>query len=88
MWGLRGGQLEIFPRFLVNWSDRELNFSGSLVSMTVAQYAVGQFVCCGSYYSPPIRNWSFDTRFQDPKNLPPGTPVVGNIIHTAFRPLY
>ncbi len=84
----RGGQLENFPRFLENWSDKELNFSGSLVSMTVAQYAVGQFVCCGSYYRPPIRNWSFDTRFQDPQNLPPGTPVVGNIIHTGFRPVY
>ena len=88
IWALRGGQLENFPRFLENWSDRELNFSGSLVSMTVAQYAVGQFVCCGSYYRPPIRNWSFDTRFQDPQNLPPGTPVVGNIIHTGFRPVY
>jgi hypothetical protein len=88
VWAQRGGQLENFPRFLESWSGRALNFSGSLVSMTVAQYATGQFVCCSSYYYPPARNWSFDTRFQDPQNLPPGTPVVGNIIHTAFRPVY
>ncbi|MCH7890179.1 MAG: hypothetical protein IH921_01625 [Gemmatimonadetes bacterium] len=25
-------------------------------------------------------------QFEDRQNLPPGTPVVGNIIHTAFRP--
>ena len=42
----------------------------------------------GGYYSPPARNWEFDTRFEDPANLPPGTPVVGNLIHTAFRPVF
>jgi len=42
----------------------------------------------GGYYSPPARDWEFDTRFEDPANLPPGTPVVGNVIHTAFRPVF
>ncbi len=42
----------------------------------------------GDYYSPPSRDWIFDTRFEDWQNLPPGTPTVGNVIHTAFRPVY
>ena len=28
---------------------------------------------------------NFDTRFLDPTNLPPGTPVVGNVLRAAFR---
>ncbi len=59
---------------------------GSLVSIHESLIAVGTW--SGRPYSPPIRDWSFDSRFKDPENLPPGTPVVGNIIHTAFRPVY
>lgn len=40
------------------------------------------------YYAPPIRDWLFDTRFRDPANLPPGTPVVGNVLQTAYRPVH
>ena len=42
--------------------------------------------CC-NYYSPPVRDWEYDLRFNDPANMPPATPVVGNVIHTAFRPI-
>jgi len=81
-----GGGLENFPRFLERWSGRTLTYYGSLVSLYEAQMATGTWG--GSYYSPPGRNWFFDTRFRDPANLPPGTPVVGNVIHTAFRPVH
>ncbi len=81
-----GGGLENYPRFLERWSGRTATFSGSLVSLSESQYALAQW--SGAYYNPPNRNWSFDTRFEDPTNLPPGTPVVGSVIHTAFRPVY
>ena len=80
-----GGGLENFPRFLENWSGRTLTYRGSLVSLHYAQQATGAWG--GGYYTPPNRDWEFDTRFEDPGNLPPGTPVVGNVIHTAFRPV-
>ncbi len=82
-----GGGLENFPRFLENWNPPILLFRGSLVSLTFSQQSTGLWGN-GPYYSPPIRDWEFDTRFDDPANMPPGTPVVGNVIHTAFRPLY
>ena len=63
-----------------------LKYVGALVSVHEAEIAVGTW--SGRPYSPPKREWSFDTRFEDPMNLPPGTPVVGNVIHTAFRPVY
>lgn len=81
-----GGGIENYPRFLENWAGRTLTYTGALVSIHLSQYAVGTW--SGRPYSPPRRDWSFDTRFEDPQNLPPGTPVVGNILHTAFRPVY
>ena len=82
-----GGGLENFPRFLESWSGFSLTFRGSLVSLSFAQQATGLW-SYGSYYQAPIRDWRFDTRFNLPENMPPGTPVVGNVIHTAFRPIF
>ena len=81
-----GGGLENFPRFLEDWNPEILLFRGSLVSLNFSQQATGLWG--GGYYNPPVRDWEFDMRFNDPANMPPGTPVVGNVIHTAFRPVF
>ncbi|MCZ6915844.1 MAG: hypothetical protein O7I93_03620 [Gemmatimonadetes bacterium] len=85
--GSYGGGLENFPRFLERWTGRTWMYRGSLVSMHTSTVATGSWGCC-SYYVPPQRDWEFDTRFEQPENLPPGTPTVGNVVHTAFRPVY
>ena len=82
-----GGGLENFPRFLEDWSGVALTYRGSLVSLYQAQRATEPWGY-GVYYEAPTRDWRFDTRFRDPANLPPGTPVVGNVLHTAFRPVH
>ena len=82
-----GGGLENFPRFLEDWNPEILMFRGSLVSLSFAQQATGLWGN-GPYYRPPVRDWEFDMRFDQPENMPPGTPVVGNVIHTAFRPVF
>ena len=82
-----GGGLENFPRFLEDWNPEILLFRGSLVSLTFSQQSTGLWGN-GPYYSPPVRDWEFDMRFDQPENMPPGTPVVGNVIHTAFRPIF
>ncbi len=41
-----------------------------------------------NYYYPPLRDHSFDVRFTNPDNLPPGTPVVGHVLRAAFREQY
>ena len=82
-----GGGLENFPRFLEDWNPEILMFRGSLVSLTFSQQSTGLWGN-GPYYSPPVRDWEFDMRFDDPVNMPPGTPMVGNVIHTAFRPVF
>lgn len=83
-----GGGLENFPRFLENWSGVTAFYRGSLVSIAYAQKATNFCGWSGYYYNAPTRNWAFDTRFQDPANLPPGTPVVGSVVQTAYRPVY
>lgn len=84
-----GGGLENFPRFLENWGGgRTAFYRGSLVSIAYAQKASNFCGWSGAYYGVPTRNWAFDTRFQDPANLPPGTPVVGSVVQTAYRPVY
>jgi type II secretory pathway pseudopilin PulG len=82
-----GGGLENYPRFLENWNGRTATYRGSLVSLSTSVKATAPW-SYGVYYTAPTRDWMFDTRFEDPANLPPGTPVVGNVIHTAFRPAY
>lgn len=83
-----GGGLENFPRFLENWGGRTLLYRGSLVSLFESQQAALHNWNWRGYYGAPNRDWKFDLRFQDPDNLPPGTPTVGNVFQTAFRPVF
>lgn len=86
--GFFGGGLENFPHHLEKWSGVKYTYRGSLVSLHWTVYRQGQFSSAGAYYKPPDRDWQFDTRFWDPAKLPPATPAVGSIVHTAFRPVY
>jgi hypothetical protein len=45
-----------------------------LASFYVSQQATGIYKCCNTVYSPPTRNYTFDTDFQSISKLPPGTP--------------
>lgn len=84
-----GGGLENFPRFLENWgSDRVFRYTGSLVSLFQSRVANRYAWSNRAYYDPPARQWSFDVNFRFPERLPPGTPSVGTVLQTAFRPLY
>lgn len=83
-----GGGLENFPRFVENWSGKTVLYRGSLVSLFESAQAARHDWQWRGYYDAPNRDWKFDLRFQDPNNLPPGTPTVGNVFQTAFRPVF
>jgi Tfp pilus assembly protein PilX len=80
---LNGG-IHNFPRFLEVWNAR-WNFVGSLIPLFHSTQALGQYNAASTIYSPPIRDWAFDSTFQDPMRLPPGTPQFQYILPTAFR---
>ncbi len=80
---LNGG-MHNFPRFLERWGAR-WNFVGSLIPLYYSTQAVGQYNANSTIYSPPIRNWAFDSTFLDPNKLPPSTPQFQYVQPTAFR---
>jgi hypothetical protein len=79
------GGLHNFLRYLENWGGQQLFYNGSLVSMYYSEYNTGTFKCCTTVYSPPTRNFSFDTLFLNPVNLPPGTPMFQDVVNLSYH---
>ena len=79
------GGLHNFLRYLENWGGQQLFYNGSLVSMYYSEYNTGTFKCCTVVYSPPTRNYSFDTLFLNPANLPPGTPMFQDVVNLSYH---
>jgi hypothetical protein len=82
------GGVHNFLRYLENWGANTLNYKGSLVSLYYATYNTGVYKCCTSVYSPPRRNYSFDTDFALPSGLPPGTPLFRDVDSLGYRQLF
>jgi Tfp pilus assembly protein PilX len=78
------GGVHNFLRYIESWGGATLSYRGSLVSLYYSQYATGTFKCCSLVYSPPNRNYYFDTAFQDPAKLPPGTPMLQDVVNLTY----
>ncbi|MEJ2080436.1 MAG: hypothetical protein P8Z74_20980, partial [Acidobacteriota bacterium] len=63
-------------------------YEGSLVSLYYSEYATGIYKCCNAVYSPPDRDYKFDTEFLEPDKLPPGTPMFKDIVNLGFRQIF
>jgi hypothetical protein len=74
-----------FLRYLENWGGKTLNYKGSMVSMYYSTYDTGVFKCCTVVYSPPTRNYIFDSDFTLPSGLPPGTPLFRDVNTLGYR---
>ena len=85
-WGTDGG-MHNFLRYLENRgaNNAAVNYAGSMISMYYSQYATGNFKCCGSVYGAPKRNYFFDTLFENPNNLPPGTPSFQDVVSLGYH---
>lgn len=66
------GGLENYPRFHENWSGDTLTYRGSFVSLGLPMHVDGRWA--NQLYSPPMRDFNYDTDFNDVNNLPPLTP--------------
>ncbi len=82
------GGVHNFLRYLENWGGQTLWYKGSLVSLYYATYDTGVFKCCTTVYSPPTRNYSFDSDFTTPSGLPPGTPLFRDVDNLSYRQLF
>ena len=71
--GYNGG-LENFPRFHEDWTGNTLVYRGSFVSLNTPRHVNSAWNGTGGYYNPPVRDWNYDTSFNNAANLPPITP--------------
>ncbi len=86
-YGTDGG-VHNFLRYLENWGPATLNYKGSIVSLFYATYNTGIYKCCTDVYSPPSRNYVFDSDFTLPQGLPPGTPMFRDVETLTYRQLF
>ena len=86
--GMDGG-VRYLLRSLERWvSSQPFNYHGSLASLYTSQYGVGIYKCCSTIFTMATLNYSFDTDFLDPAQLPPGTPRLQDIVVMGFRQLF
>ncbi|MEA2031059.1 MAG: PilX N-terminal domain-containing pilus assembly protein [candidate division Zixibacteria bacterium] len=85
--GNYSGGFENLPRFLESWSGEEFIWTGSAVNLWESTQATGQW-SYGSFYTAPIRTWSYDTDLDDPANHPPETPCVRVFQRTGWKQEY
>lgn len=78
------GGVHNFLRYLETWGGQTSHYKGSLVSFYFSHYGNGAFKCCNTVYSPPTRDYSFDTNFLNPQQLPPGTPRFRDVVNLSF----
>lgn len=72
--GAYNGGLENYPRFHEKWTSKTLTYYGSFVSLGNSRHVNGGWVYGNPQYKAPIRDWHYDTDFNDAANLPPITP--------------
>jgi len=81
--GQYSGGMENFPRFLESWGPIVFTYNGSMIKMFPSLYATNVWNGINytkHYYDPPVRNWAYDTNFNDPTKLPPKTPSLLQVI--------
>ncbi|HRH42635.1 MAG TPA: hypothetical protein PKY82_13490 [Pyrinomonadaceae bacterium] len=83
--GQMNGGVNNFKRFMENWRNVRLNYSGSLINLFNSRNNNGFIKNSQVNYVPPIRDWTFDTTFLDAHRLPPGTPYIYSITFTGFQ---
>jgi hypothetical protein len=81
------GGVHNFLRYIENWGGQSLHYRGSLISLYYNRQAIGVFKCCNTVYSPPTRDYTFDTDFLQPQLLPPRTPLFRDVNTTGFTQL-
>jgi hypothetical protein len=76
--GAYSGGAENFPRFLENWNGKMLTYYGSMVELFKSNQSVGKWTGNASVYSPPNRQWFFDSNFKI--KPPPGSLMIHSYI--------
>ncbi|MBI2173983.1 MAG: hypothetical protein HYU33_02160 [Candidatus Omnitrophica bacterium] len=82
--GHYNGGLENYPRLHESWTGQTLTIRGSFVSLWNSQIATGQWAYGNPQYTAPVRNWQYDSMFEDGTTMPPFTPWAVEIVKGAW----
>jgi hypothetical protein len=82
-----GGVMNL-PRLLEDWGNGSasvvLTINTSMVNLFSSSRAITQFQSPGVYYYAPTRKFSFDLNFMNVSKIPPGTPILGQILRSKW----
>jgi len=81
-----GGAIN-YPRFHERWvigTGTAFNYRGAFINLWTSTQANGAWCLGGNCYSAPIRNWGWETNFQDPNFWPPFLPSVYSVERVGF----
>jgi hypothetical protein len=77
------GGVHNFLRYLEDWTNSNvtLNYLGSMASFYISRQGTGiyKYNFNNVVYQAPVRNYTFDTDFQNINKLPPGTPRFSDV---------
>jgi len=77
------GGLENLPRFHENWSGINANYRGALINLWTSAIATGVWGQ-NNVYSPPNRNWDWDSSFGAAGVKIPGFPSAVSLSRTIY----
>jgi hypothetical protein len=81
--GKKGGGVHNYPRLHERWS-KPLNYRGAFINLWISSQADGDFCLSGKCYSPPRRNYGWDTNFANPDYWPPYIPSIFTMERLGF----
>jgi hypothetical protein len=82
-----GGGLQNYIRMLENWTDKKFLYRGSMIKLDTPLEYNGPYITgtTKDYYKIPIRDFGYDTDFNDFDRLPPLTPRVLSLVQEVFK---
>jgi Tfp pilus assembly protein PilX len=80
------GAINNYIRMLEDWNQAEyFNYSGSFVSLGAPAEYSGRYIGGGTYYMIPVRNFNFDSKFDEFSGLPPLSPRAVYLQQDVFK---
>lgn len=73
-----------FLRYLEDFGGTTVHYRGSMASLYYNRQALGVYKVGANVYSPPTRDYKFDTDFLTPSLLPPRTPMFRDVNTLGF----
>jgi hypothetical protein len=82
-----GGGLQNYIRMLESWSGQTFLYRGSMIKLDTPLEYNGPYITgtSANYYDIPIRDFGYDTDFNNFDRLPPLTPRVLTLVQEVFK---